>query len=403
MYKLLRLSLVLALAPALAMSQGKNQGPCADATIDLSGLSALSEIKLTKLEGLESLKELKTLTALEGLESLGLLEGLEDMEALEGLDELEELMEQTTPAQTGEQTAEAAAYDVEKRKTIDKTYKVNKSDMLNIQNKFGKVHINTWNKNEVHVKVEIIARAGSESKAQEVLDNIKVMESREGNTISFRTSIEPMRVSGNTNKGFEINYTVSMPEENALTVKNSFGDVYLAALKGKANINVKYGSLKCDRLSNSGNTVTLAYGSGSCGYFNGGNMDVSYGNMNVEGANGLQGSSKFSDFKLGSLGETMEMDVKYGSFAVNNISKNIKRINLSSGFTPISLTFEPNTAFNFDVNVQFGDFKYDKSAVNITSLEKGHTSAEYRGAFGGASPKGLVSVSSKYGDVKFMK
>lgn len=132
-------------------------------------------------------------------------------------------------------------------------------------------------------------------------------------------------------------------------------------------------------------------------------MDVSYGNMNVEGANGLQGSSKFSDFKLGSLGETMEMDVKYGTFAVNNISRNIRRINLSSGFTPISLTFDPNTAFNFDVNVQFGDFKYDKSLVNITSLEKGHTSAEYRGAYGGASPKGLVSVNSKYGDVKFIK
>lgn len=280
-------------------------------------------------------------------------------------------------------TYAAPAYDVEKRKSIDKTFKVNRADMLNIENKFGKVHINTWDKNEVHVKVDIIARAGSDNRAQEILDNIKVVESRDGNTISFRTSIEPMRISGNSNKGYEVNYTISMPEENPLAVKNSFGDVYLAPLKGKADINVKYGALKCDRLGNSGNTVRLAYGSGSCGYINGGNIDIAYADMNVEGANGLNGSSKFSDFKIGSLGETMEMNVKYGSFKVDNISRNIRRIALDSGFTPISLNFAPNTAFNFDVSVQFADFKYDKSLVNITSLEKGHTSAEYKGAFGG--------------------
>ncbi|GAA4433399.1 hypothetical protein GCM10023188_22780 [Pontibacter saemangeumensis] len=304
---------------------------------------------------------------------------------------------------TAEQPDAAAAYDVEKRKTIDKTFKVSRADMLNIENKFGKVHINTWAKNEMHVKVDIIARAGSESKAQEVLDNIKVAESREGNTIAFRTIIEPMRISGNNSKGFEVNYTISMPEENPLTVKNSFGDVYVAALKGKADINVKYGSFKSDRLGNAGNNVKIAYGSGSCGFINGGNMDIAYADMDLEGANNLQGTSKYSDFKMGSLGEVMEMDVKYGSFKVDNISRNIRKITLDSGFTPISLNFAPNTNFNFDVSVQFADFNYDKSVVNITSLEKGHTSAAYKGAFGGTSPKGMVSINSKYGEVKFTK
>lgn len=302
-----------------------------------------------------------------------------------------------------EQPDVASAYDVEKRKTIDKTFKVSRADMLNIENKFGKVHINTWDKNEMHVKVDIIARASTDNRAQEILDNIKVMESREGSTISFRTNIEPMRISGYNNKGFEVNYTISMPMENPLTVKNSFGDVYLAALKGKADINVKYGTFKSDRLGNPGNNVKIAYGSGSCGYINGGSMDIAYADVNVEGANNLHGTSKYSDFKVGSLGEVMEMDVKYGSFKVDNISRNIRKITLDSGFTPISLNFDANTAFNFDVSVQFADFNYDKSSVNISSLEKGHTSAAYKGAYGGASPKGLVSINSRYGEVKFTK
>lgn len=296
-----------------------------------------------------------------------------------------------------------AAYDAEKRKTFDKTYKVSRADMLNIENKFGRVHVNTWNKNEVHVNVEIIARAGSENRAQEILNSISIIDSRDGKMLSVRTKMEPMRISGNNNRSFEVNYTIDMPAENPLTVKNRFGDVYLADFKGKVDLNMEYGALKSGSLGNSGNTVKLAYGSARCGYINGGNIDVSYADMSVEGANGLNGSSKFSDFRLGSLGESMEMEVKYGSFRVDNISKDIRKIALDSGFTPISLNFGDNTAFNFDVNVQFADFKYDKSLVNITSLERNHTSAAYKGAYGGASPKGQVNIDSKYGEVRFTK
>ncbi len=296
-----------------------------------------------------------------------------------------------------------AAYDSEKRKTFEKIYKVSSSDMLSIENKFGKVHINTWDKNEIKVQVNIITRASSEQKAQEILDNISISDKREGKLIALKTIMEPMRISGNTQKSFEINYTVYMPDDNPIAVKNSFGDVYLAAFKGKADISVKYGSLKTGRLNNSANSVKLAYGSGNCGYINGGNIEVSYSDMTLEGTNGLQGFSKFSDFKLGSLNQDLDMEVKYGSFRIDNVSKNIRKINLESGFSPISLNFEDNTAFNFNVNVQFGNFRVDKELVNITSLEKSHTSAEYKGKYGSTSPKGLVSIVSKYGDVKFTR
>ncbi len=295
------------------------------------------------------------------------------------------------------------AFDAEKRKTINKAYKVSSSDMLNIENKFGRVHVNTWNKNEIQVKVEIIARAGTDQRAQDILDNIRVVDAREGQTISLRTQLEPMKISGNNQKSFEINYTVSMPDNNPLTIKNSFGDVYLPAFKGKTNISVKYGTLKTDRLSNSANTVKLAYSTGNCGYINGGNVEVAYSNLNLGGTNGIQGFSKYSDFKIGSLNDALDFDVKYGSFRVDNVSKNIRRINLDSGFSPISLNFEDDSAFSFDVNVQFGDFNVDKNLVNITSLEKDYTSAEYKGKFGGASPKGVISINSKYGDVKFTR
>ncbi|WP_460880415.1 hypothetical protein [Pontibacter rugosus] len=388
MYNFLRYTLVLALAPTLVLAQDKKQEPCPDVTINLSGLSVFSELKLDKL-----------VSSLEGLESLSELKVLASLGSMETLEQLEDIQEMAMVYQTGD----AAAYDVEKRKVIDKTFKVNSKDILNIENEWGKVHVNTWEKNEIRVKVDIIARAGNEAKAQEILDNIKVLENREGNTFSFRTKREPMRINGNNNKGVEINYTIYMPTENAVAIKNSFGDIYLASMKGKVDIDLKYGSLKCDRLTNTGNTLKIAYSSGSCTYISGGNMQVAFSNMKIDGANNLQGTSKYSDFKIGNLEEVIDLEVKYGSFKIDNISKNIRKVSLDSGFTPVNLNFEDNSAFNFAVNVQFANFNVDKSLVTITSLEKDYTSAEYKGKFGGASPKGTVNIVSKYGDVKFTR
>ena len=295
-----------------------------------------------------------------------------------------------------------AAYDTEKRKTFDKTFKVNRSDALSIENKFGRVHVNTWNRNEIQVRVEVITRAGTDRAAQDLLNKINIADSRSGNTILVKTEFAAMRNYGG-NRSFEINYTINMPEENALSVKHSFGDVYLAALKGKVNVNLEHGALKSERLGNAANSVKITYGSGRCGYINGGNVDIAYSDLSLDGTNGIQGSSKFSSFKIGSLNETLDLDLKHVTFRVDNVSKNVRKINLASGYSPISLNFEDNTAFDFDVNVEFGEFRVDKTLVNYTNLEKGHTSSEYKGKFGSSSSKGSVNIISKYGDVRFTK
>ncbi|MBB6611321.1 DUF4097 family beta strand repeat protein [Pontibacter sp. Tf4] len=290
-------------------------------------------------------------------------------------------------------------YDAEKRKTFEKTYKVNSSDILNIENKYGRVHVNTWDKKEIKVKVDMIARAGSENRANDLLNRMQVDEAREGNTIYLKTVYEPGRNSGMSSS--EINYTIYMPESNAITLKNTYGDVYLAALKGKADVTMKYGNLKCDRLANANNALKLTYGSGSCSYINGGTLQLAYFDLNAADARSLNGYSKYSDLTIGRLAEGITMEMKYGSFRVNNISNSIKNIKLASTYIPIMLNFADNTAFDFDVNVQYGDFKVNKDLVNITSMEKDYTSADYKGKFGNSSSKAAVSITSKYGDVRF--
>ena len=76
----------------------------------------------------------------------------------------------------------------EKKKVIEKSHKVNTSTVLRIENKFGKIEINSWDKSEFSIKVEMIAKARNEDRAQRILDNIDVDVNESSNT--FRSQFE---------------------------------------------------------------------------------------------------------------------------------------------------------------------------------------------------------------------
>ncbi|HTG57389.1 MAG TPA: hypothetical protein VL943_14025, partial [Niabella sp.] len=97
----------------------------------------------------------------------------------------------------------------EKRKTYSKSYSLSNNQRVKIANKFGKVEVKAWDRNEVKVDVTIIAFSENERIAQGILDNITI-ESSDGNPVTFTTKFQ-----GNTNtKGqkskMEINYIVYM-------------------------------------------------------------------------------------------------------------------------------------------------------------------------------------------------
>ncbi len=54
--------------------------------------------------------------------------------------------------------------DVIKRKLINKSYNVSTNDKLDVDNQFGNVMVSTWDKNEITVDVEIVAKASTDEK-----------------------------------------------------------------------------------------------------------------------------------------------------------------------------------------------------------------------------------------------
>ncbi len=333
------------------------------------------------------------------------------------------------------------SYDSEKSKKITRTIKVSSKDKLQLENRYGKVHINTWDKNEVSVNIDIIARASSDERAAEILNTIDVEidEDISDNLISFKTQFNKGNKIKNwgNNTGFEINYTVSMPRQNPLDARNMYGDLYLADYTGNASISLSYGNLKLGKLSGE-NDIRLAYGTGSNSIagIKKGSLDLSYsklslgetdaldlknsysdiniekagavnlssryGSVDIKAVNSLEGSSGYSGFSIGSLANKIDLDLEYcNSFRIDEISPKFNSIDLDGSYSTLNLNFSDNTAFTFDVNVQYGDLRVDKELVQFKVVEKKNTSSKYQGKFGKASSASQVRISSRYGDIKF--
>jgi hypothetical protein len=65
-------------------------------------------------------------------------------------------------------------FDEERARKISRSFKVKPSDQLSIENKFGKVHVNTWDRNEITVDITMIGRANDADRAQRIVDAIDV-------------------------------------------------------------------------------------------------------------------------------------------------------------------------------------------------------------------------------------
>ena len=152
-----------------------------------------------------------------------------------------------------------------KEKKTHSQYSVHDGDRLEISNTYGKVHINTWDKNEITIDIVVTAKARKESDAQEILDRISFVMSDpggSGHTVSCKTVLASQKHNVQESS-MQIDYTINAPKRNAIDITNKYGDVFLADFSGKMRMNVSYGGLNMQAITGGDKRVKVAFGSAS--------------------------------------------------------------------------------------------------------------------------------------------
>jgi hypothetical protein len=314
---------------------------------------------------------------------------------------------------------------VEKKRNIVKIFDVKKSDALEVDNQFGLVKVNLWAKEEIKIEIVVTSNAPSDSRASEYLGAVNIDEKRIKNVISLTTRIDKSQFGSNgwnNRKGeknfIQIDYTIYMPKDNALTVRNKFGNTDIPSFYAPLTVNSKHGNFVATLLENADNVIDVQFGSARIGKMDGGRLDCQYSNVKVDLAKKVWLSNKFGELaigdvvnldaaidysgaKIGTIRGTGKIKLNYsGNFKIDELTNSAQNVDIQASYSSVILPAEAN---QFNVSVTYGKFSYPTENVNFSMQPEKDGRPDkmkhYQGKIGsGAGTK--ITVTSLFGDVK---
>ncbi len=301
----------------------------------------------------------------------------------------------------------------EKSKNYSKSYPIDGNDRIKLVNQYGKIMVTTWDRKEVKVDVVIKAQAEDEGSAQKLLDGVHIGDGKDGDEVTFRTSID--RVGGgwkfwdlgnNKKHKIEINYTVYMPARTDLSVEDSYGGIELPDLAGKVRISSSYGSVFAQNLANPNNEIEGSYGSLKVVSMAGAKLEFSYGSVDIDACGPLKADLSYGSFKMGKLNGPGDFDISYvGGFKIGELGDNFKKLKVDASYSSVALGVPASNNFNFDITTTYGGFDYSDNKVTVTSKNPpdgakhiGPT-RNYKGHYGRDGSDAIVNIHTSYGGV----
>ena len=281
--------------------------------------------------------------------------------------------------------------DSKKTRVINRSYNVTAEDKLQIDNSFGDVTVTTWDQPKITVDIEIGARASTDEKAQNILDQIDVKEDKSEHNISFRTHVGEIhnqngshRGDGGDNRTFYIDIVIHMPAVNPLDVHNDFGKTQIPDLKGMTNLTSKYGSLTAGNLANVG-TIDVEFGKCNIGDINNGKIILQY-----------DGTSR-----IGKISGNVRINSEFSSHVQINVGK-IQDLNVTESYSGIRMVVDKDISAQITIHTNFGEFRNESEFTIKEKNEDDEGGPKFDRDYSGTlnDGKAQIKVKSEFGSLR---
>ncbi|MBN2521515.1 MAG: hypothetical protein JXB17_13465 [Bacteroidales bacterium] len=329
---------------------------------------------------------------------------------------------------------------------IVKSYKVNTSSTIEVYNKYGKLHVVTWDKDSVKFEVNLTVKSSSKSKLEKVRDNITfdftgteyfiTAKSIFGSKYnSFFNDLADFAGSFMTSDNqVEINYTILLPEYVNIKLNNKFGDIYIENVIGDISISLSNGDLKGGNFE--GNTnIQLLMGNGEINSLKNGKIYTSYSDLNIKTIDQINIDSKlsrinidksniirldskkdkiyvnelsqlfgeayFSDIWIYNLNTKANFNMKYGNMNLETIKKEFKFIDFKSEYTDINLFFQSGSAYDVDITHKGTYLRYPEEIAQLKEETINEEDSEFYtfGKIGNAETASKLKINALKGNI----
>jgi hypothetical protein len=313
---------------------------------------------------------------------------------------------------------------------------------LEINNKYGDVVIQSWDKDQVVIDVVVTVEMSNRDRAEKMMSYIDVEFSEDANTMSAKTVIDnDFNFTGwGNSKRFSIDYNIKMPKKTALNLSNKYGDTDIDELLGLLNLDIKYGNITAGKLSRGNekplSRLNIAYGKGSIeetGWLDltvryVGSMEINkcqallldskysklslgetsslvgeskYDNIRIDNINNLVLENGYTEVNIGDLSKKLDYKGSYGSFSIDRVQEGFESLDVETRYMGVRIGIDDNSSYKLDAKVSYGGLKFNEGNFKNQRRIVENNSEEVSGIVGQEeSPKATVHVESSYGSVK---
>jgi hypothetical protein len=264
------------------------------------------------------------------------------------------------------------AGDNVKTKRILKSYPVSPSTYIELDNKYGDIEVNLWDKDSVKFEITITVHSDKEEELNKMLDQVKIdIKATPAFVIVntdwseevgvFKKGIIKINQEIVSNTKYTINYKLTLPEKTELSITNKFGNIFMSNYIGKLSVNLSYGDLRAHKLSNV-KELNAKYGKVKI-------KELSYGRINLQSVKPFD-VDKCLELDMESSSSEIEIDqLKNLTLSSSHDEINIGKVNsftVSSSMSDISVE---DVLTKFYATSKYGSIKLlnvNASSENIT-------------------------------------
>lgn len=325
-----------------------------------------------------------------------------------------------------------------------RSFTVSSQGTVHIENKYGNVVVNGWDKEEVQVAITVSVTHRKDENAQKLLDRIqpevttaddfvkvsaKILEKSSGFFARYFNKANPFDFDKTNVK---IDFEVYLPSTTELKVTNKFGDLVLASWEGDLEANVQHGDIwindeisafKVDMRFGKLNSRGADYGNvkmsnGSIDIKSVGKLkiissgsEIDLGNVSnlelysskdeilVEEVKTLRGDFKFSNGRIQKVGSKLFLTLRVAELEIGEILEGSPEIDIVQESSEIKIDVS-GLAFDFAATMEQGLLRVPKSFKNVESVvtNPGKKIREVSATYG-SGEKGDFSVNGRKGIV----
>ncbi|MEM0991602.1 MAG: hypothetical protein AAF847_08710 [Bacteroidota bacterium] len=337
-------------------------------------------------------------------------------------------------------------------KTITREFNIAANGTTELSNKYGKMDINVWDRNQVKITVTVKVSANNERKAQDALDGIDVDFSNSSDYVSAETEFD-FKGWNNNNVNYKVAYEVYMPATNQLKASMKYGNLRLGKLQGRGEIEVKYGNFYIESLGDN-SSIELAYSNSDCTILAAQNLecDVSYSRMHIyeakdieldskycQGmeiescrnleidsgydrytigkANRLELDTEYSNFtlvevedatieadytnvKIEQLKNSLDIELSYNNCVIEKVMKGFSLVKVDGSHANFKLGVEAGSSYRLQAEGKYSNVRFDDEGMTIRRDIQKSNAFEIEGAKGAANARSRIVAELSYGGLK---